>query len=143
MIRKAENKDLDKVLELVRAGLDELGQKYHESLLLKKVVNSFHLAPCFLLEIDGIIRGIAGFTVIKSSWDGEATLADYLFYIEPEYRNIVNLSGLVEEAKGFADTMNLPLRIEYLVSSDRKLHERLMRINGFKIESLVGYYGKR
>jgi len=76
MIKKATAKDLPRVVELVGAGLDELGQKYTDSLLLKKVVNSFHLAPCFLLVIGGIVRGIAGFTVIKSSWDGEATLSD-------------------------------------------------------------------
>lgn len=140
MIRKATNKDLPRVVELVGEGLDELGQKYHESLLLKKVVNSFHLAPCFLLEIGGIVRGIAGFTVIKSSWDGEATLSDYLFYIEEEYRNLKNLDGLVEEAKGFADSVDLPLRIEHMVERDSKLHKRLISHFGFKLKFMVAFY---
>ena len=140
MIREATAKDIPVILDLYKKGLEELGCfDWQESLLLKKVVNSFHLAPCFLLELDDIV-GMAGFTTVTTSHNGVATLNDYMFYVLPEYRNIKNLGGLVEGVKSFADTHGMPLRLEFLTNNDEELRKRVLKLHGFKIYSVVGTY---
>lgn len=140
MIRQAETEDLGRVIELYRAGLTELGLKYSDSMTANKVVTSFYLAPCFLLVIDDIIRGIAGMTVVTTSHNGDASLADYMFYIEPEHRSLRTLNTLVNEVKAFADEKNLPLRLEFIVNDDEELRKRLLSMNGLKVQSVVGVY---
>lgn len=142
VIRIADQEDFEDILRLYKAGLEELGFEYKESLLVRKIFTSFQLAPCFLLEIDGKIRGMAGFTVTVASHSGVSTLSDYLFYIEPEYRTIDRLGGLVGEAKAFAKSHNLPLRVDFLCHGDEKAKMRLLRRNGFRLSSVVGMYNE-
>lgn len=140
MIREATSSELDEVLRLYKAGCDELGLEWKESFLVKKITESFLLAPCFLLVIDGKICGMAGFTVIKTSHNGDATLADYMFYVDPQYRNIQNLGGLVREAQSFAKSHNLSLRVEFLCNDDEALKRRLLKMHDFKVSAIVGVY---
>lgn len=143
MIRKATPKDIPEILELYRKGLEELGQKnIKESHILNKVVISYHLAPCFLLEIDDIIVGIAGLTVVTTSHNGVASLADYIFYVEPEYRSIKTLGVLVDSAKNFATENALPLRLEFISNNDEELRKRIFRLHGFKVSSVTGVYNE-
>ena len=140
MIRQATTKDISVILELYKKGLEELGcHDWQESLLLKKVVNSFYLAPCFLLELDEIV-GMAGFTTVTTSHNGVATLNDYMFYVLPEHRNIKNLGGLVEGIKSFADEHMMPLRLEFITNNDEELRKRVFKLHGFKVCSVVGEY---
>lgn len=132
--------ELDEVLRLYKDGCDELGLEWKESFLVKKITESFLLAPCFLLCVNDRICGMAGFTVIKTSHNGDATLADYMFYVEPKHRNIKNLSGLVREAQSFAKSHNLPIRIEYVCNNDEALKRRLLEMNGFKVSGIIGVY---
>jgi hypothetical protein len=141
MLRQATTKDIDDILPLYKAGLEELGlTDWKESLLVKKIINSFALAPCFLLVIDDKICGMAGFTLCITSHNGVATLSDYMFYVLPEYRNIKNLGGLVEEAKQFATVKNFPIKLEFICNNDEKLRKRVLEMHGFKVFSVTGVY---
>ena len=141
IVIKATTKDIETILELYKEGIEELGIKdSKESYLLNKILVSFYLAPCFLLEIDGNIVGMAGFTVVTIPYNGMASLADYIFYVRKEYRNIKSLGALVEAAKGFAEDNNLPLRIDFTVNDDEEVRKRLMRKFGFKINSVSGVF---
>lgn len=137
MIRKATPKDIPHILRLYKAGLEELGLKYSESLLLNKVVTSYHLAPCFLLDIDGVV-GFAGFTMVTESNSGQEVMADYMFYVEPEHRNMKELSKLVGAAKDFAKGHGFPLRVEFILNNDEELKRRLLKMHGFDVALLVG-----
>jgi len=140
MIKVAEGSDIDVILSLYRAGLDELGDKYQENLILKKVVTSIHLAPCFLLQIDDTICGMAGLTTLVCSPSGQATLTDYMFYIKPEYRKLKHFSELINATKDFAVEKNLPLRLQFTTNISEKLRNRLFDMYGFKVVSVIGEY---
>ena len=144
MIREATPKDIPYILDLYRKGLEELGEtNISESCMLRKIVNSYQLAPCFLLEIDDIIAGIAGLTVITSSHNGDATLSEYMFYVLPEHRSLKNLSGLVEKSKAFASQNDFPLRLQFFTDQDQKVRERLFEMHDFKVIAVVGVYNER
>lgn len=140
MIRQATASDIPYIIALTTEAMEEMDKPVVDSMIMAKVVNSFHLAPCFLLEKHGNIVGIAGFTVITSSWSGDATLTDYLFYVQPEHRNMNNLSGLVKNAKEFASEHDLPLRIESMTHDDEDARKRLFDMHNFKVSAVVGMY---
>lgn len=140
-IRQSTPADFPYILALYKKGLEDVGlTDWKESLLLKKIVNSFHLAPCFLLVNDDKIVGMAGFTTVISSHNGVASLSDYMFYVEPEFRNHKTLSKLVKAAKDFADKHAMPLKLEFISKNDTKLRERVMRLHGFKDIAVIGVY---
>lgn len=141
MIRQATPEDIDFILDMYMRGIRELGEEGNASFMVKKILTSMQLAPCFLLVIDDIIAGMAGLTLARSSHNGVATVSDYMFYVYPKYRSLENLTGLVQESKRFADSHNLPLRLEFVANGDEKLRERLLKMHGFKICSVVGKYG--
>lgn len=139
-VRKATPQDFPYILDLYMKGLEELGENYLESMCLKKVVLSYHLAPCFLLvDCDNII-GIAGLTTVTSSHNGDATLSDYMFYVLPEHRSLENLSSLVEAAKEFASETDMPLILNFIVKNNHKINERLMRMHGLEVRYIAGIY---
>lgn len=138
-IRKATPEDFNDILLMLKAGITELGEEYKESCLLNKIAVSYYLAPCFLLVVNDNICGMAGLTVKNSSWSGNATLMDYMFYIKPEHRDLDNLGGLVEKSKEFARENSLPLRLEF-ISGSEKVRKRLFDMHGFEIKAVVGYY---
>lgn len=141
IIRIAKEEDHDKVIELYIKGLKETGAKnISQSLVVKKVVSSYPKAPCFLLVIDGNIVGIAGLDAGILPWSGEPTLTDYMFYIEPEYRSLSNLGGLVEECKRFAVDMKLPLRLDFIVNDDEAVRRRLFKKHSIEPISITGAY---
>lgn len=139
MIRQANSDDMKEILRLYKAGLDELGMEWKEDCIVKKITESFCLAPCFLVEIDGKLVGMAGFTLAITSHDGVATLCDYMFYVDPDYRNIKTLGGLVEEAKQFAIVHKLPLKLEFICDGgDYPLRARMFRRHGLQVYSVTG-----
>lgn len=141
MIEKANAQEIPYIIGLYKDGLKEIGAKnILDSLVCNKVVSAFKLAPCFLLKIDGIIRGIAGLTICHSSHSGDAMLSDYMFYIQPEYRSLKNLSDLVRACQSFAKEHDLPLRVDFIVNDDEKIKQRLLRMHDFKTFSIVGIY---
>jgi hypothetical protein len=141
MIRQAEVRDIKQIVALYKEGLDELGYTdSKEDLLINKVTESFVLAPCFVIEKDGILEGIAGLTLVITSHNGVAQLVDYMFYIKPGVRNIKTLNALVLKVKEFASANNLPLKLEFLCNDDEPLKKRLLTMNGFKIGGIIGVY---
>lgn len=140
MIRKANRDDFAKILFLYKSGLDELGIKYKESMLVDKIDKAYYCAPCFLLVIDDRVVGMAALTASFLCYDGSITLSDYMFYIEPEYRNLKRLSGLVNACKDFAKQNDVALRLDFISQNDEDLRIRLLRMHGFKINSIVGVY---
>lgn len=139
VVRVATSSDIPRILDLYKKGLEEIGLEYSESLLLKKIINSYHLAPCFVLEEDEIV-GMAGFTVVTTSHNGDARLADYMFYVLPEHRNIKSLGRLVSAAKDFAKEHDLPLRLEFISQNDEELKKRVLKMHGFEVVCIVGEY---
>lgn len=143
MIRQATHKDISYILEMYKLGLEELGEtKFSESLMLNTVLASYHVAPCFLLVKNGNIVGMAGLTITSSPWNGDATLKEYMFYVRKEHRNIKNLSGLVEKSKSFAESLDVPLRLEFATDTKDGVRERLLSMHGFDVCAIVGMYEK-
>lgn len=142
IIRQAEQGDLPYVYTMYREGLLELGEtKLVESYMINKIVTSRQLAPCFVLTIDGIIRGMAGLTLVHSSHNGDAMLSEYMFYIQPKFRGLKHLSALVNKTKEFALAHNLPLRFDFLNQSvSPRVRERFAALFGFKVTSVVGEF---
>ena len=140
MIRIAENKDIDDIFRLYKASLEELGENYQESLILNKIVTCFYLAPCFLVVIDDKIVGMAGFTSVTSSHTGDVSLADYMFYIEPEHRNIRTLDALMDAIKGFAVENKFSIRLDFILNNDLLAKQKLLERYGFKVLVLAGVY---
>lgn len=139
IVRQATSNDIPEILGLYKASLDEMGEDYQEHLLVKKIINSYNLAPCFLLVIDDIIAGMAGMTVVTIAHSGVATLADYMFYVLPEYRNSKNLGGLTKAVKDFAKEHNMPVRLEFISNNnDENLRKRVLRMHGFDTVCVVG-----
>ena len=141
MIRIATPQDFPTILDMYEAGLRELGEtKLDREMMLRKIAESYNLAPCFLLENNGIIIGIAGLSIITSPWNGDASLSEYMFYVLPEHRNIKNLSALVNKSTEFASSHDLPLRLEFATETSEKIRERLFRMHNFKVCAVVGSY---
>lgn len=140
-IRQAETKDIKAIVELYKKGLEALGYNdWKEDLLIKKITESFVLAPCFVIEKDDKLIGMAGLTLVTIAHSGVASLADYMFYIEPEARNIKTLNALVSEVKDFAAQNNFPLRLFFTLNEDEAVKRRLLKVNGFKIDNIIGTY---
>ncbi|MAI17151.1 MAG: hypothetical protein CBC71_06325 [Rhodobacteraceae bacterium TMED111] len=140
IVRQAKSTEIPRIIELYRESLDEIGVKHLDSLTSKTVTDNFFQAPCFLLEIDGIIRGIAGLTISFTPWSGEATLRDYMFYIQPEYRNDKSLGGLVNSCKEFAKKLGVNLQVSFIVKNDEKLRQRVLKKYGFEVKTVIGEY---
>lgn len=140
-IRQATSNDILEILRLYKSGLEELGHTdWVESLLIKKITESFVTAPCFLLLIDDKICGMAGLDLVTISHSGVASLQDYMFFIAKEYRSPRTLKALVEHCKSFADDHNFSLRFHFLVYDDLKLKARVLNHYGFRICSVSGEY---
>lgn len=142
MIRQATTKDIPHILELYKAGLEEIGYTdWQDNLLMKKVTESFVTAPCFLVEFNGKVLGMAGLCLVVTSHSGVATLMDYMFYVDKSVRNIKTLSGLMKEIKQFAIEHNFPVRLNFTCNdSDEKLKRKLLEKYGFKVRFVTGGY---
>lgn len=141
LVKKATPKNIPYILELYKEGLKEIGcDNIAESMLLKKVVNSYHLAPCFLLFKEYQIVGMAGFTTVTESHSGKPYLADYMFYVKPEHRSLKSLGALVGAARDFSDEKGIPIRVELIIQGDQSTRERLLKIHGFKPYAVIGVY---
>lgn len=141
VIRIATGEDLEDIISLYERGLKELNEPYKHELLIKKVTESYILAPCFLVVINDKIVGMAGFTLVTTSHSGVASLADYMFFIEKEHRNIKTLDALMKQIKEFAMTHNLQIRLDFLVDRSVGVKKRLFERYGFNVNSIVGVYG--
>lgn len=139
LVRQAEYKDIPYIAVLYKKALTELGEEYLDDRVENKVRNSFYLAPCFLLENDDKIVGMAGLTVVHAAWSNAVSLADYMFFIEKEHRSLKNLSALVQACKDFALSQNLPLRLEFITGT-QEVRERLFKMHGFDKTVVVGVY---
>lgn len=143
LIRQATSDDIHEIIRLYKAGLEELGHNdWKESLLVKKVTESFVTAPCFLLVNDGIIVGMAGLCLVTISHSGVASLQDYMFFVEEEYRSPKTLKILVDATKDFALENNFPLRICFLVSDDLPLKARVLEKYGFAVYAVNGTFNE-
>ena len=81
---------------------------------------------------------MAAFTIVTASHNGDECLADYMFYVEPEHRNIRTLDALMKEIKGFSVENNLPIRIDFRHGYSLKGRERLLNRYGLQVQSVVG-----
>lgn len=141
LVRQATQDDLHDILRLYKSGLDELGfTDWQEHLLIKKITESFILAPCFLVVIDDKISGMAGLTIAITSHNGVATLCDYMFYVEKDVRNINILGGLMGEIKRFAIANQLPVKLEFVCNNDEELRKRMLKKYDFVPHSVTGYF---
>lgn len=139
-IRVARPKDFPVILELYKKGLTELGEDFDAKFLEEKIKRVYHCAPCFLLETHDKIIGMAALHLGAHNLTGCLTLSDLLFYVEPEHRNLSRLSGLVEACKEFSKDHNIPLQLNFVTKTSLKNRERLLRMHGFQVNSIVGVY---
>lgn len=139
-IKKASREDFPIILKFYKAGLKEIGLPYKESYLVDKIDKAFNCAPCFLLVINGIMRGMAGLTAGQNTHSGELTLCDYMVYVEPEHRSLKRLSGLINACKDFSKLHNMPLSMNFISKNDEKTRIRLLRMHGFRVHSITGVY---
>ena len=141
IVRQAEQGDMPYIMGLYKNGLEELGEtKFVESCMVNKIVTSRQLAPCFLLVIDGIIRGMLGLTITRSSHNGDAMLNEYMFYIQPEFRGLKHLSALVNKSKEFALSNQLPIKFDFVNQAPLEVRKRLLTMHGFRVYSVTGVY---
>ena len=140
LYRKAERKDFPRVCDLYIAGLQELQVEYDKEWVQRKIERAYYCAPCFLLEVDGKIVGMAALHMGQHHFTGDLTLTDLLFYVEPEHRNIRRLSGLVEACKAFAREHDIPLHLNFHTNIDIEKRVRLLRMHGFDVTSVSGVY---
>jgi hypothetical protein len=83
---------------------------------------------------------MAGFKLAASSYNGDYSLCDYMFYVLPEHRNIENLGALLKEAQQFSRKTKMPLRVDFLCKNDTPLRERMLRKFGFETFAVVGVF---
>jgi len=141
--RQATFDDLYEVAEMYEEGLIELGVlRINKDSIMQEVITSYYQAPCFLLEDCGSIKGIAGLTISRSSHNGVASVTDYMFYIQPEYRNLSNLGVLVKLTKTFAKENAMPLKLDLIVDNDLKRKTRLLEMHGLNIRYVSGVYNE-
>ena len=139
-IKEATIDDFQEILRMVKAMRDELGQDYKESYVVYTILQSLKLAPCFLLEKDGKICGMAGLTVFFDGFTGQATLSEYGFYIDPSQREYSVFSGLIDKCKEYADKVNMPLIFSFQAHASNDFKVKLFERKGFKVDSIVGEY---
>lgn len=143
LVKQATQEDIPRILEMYKAGLEETGRDdWRESFLIKKITTCLHLAPCLLLVINGKIQGMMGLTIVRLSHNGDASLADYILYIEPKFRSIKTLGALVKSAQEFADSHDMPLRVDFIVKEDLAKRVRLLTMHGFKVNTVSGAYNE-
>ena len=139
-MREATINDFPEILRMVKAMREELGQDYKESYVVNTILQSLKLAPCFLLEKNGKICGMAGLTVFFDGFTGQATLSEYGFYIDPSQREYSAFSGLIDKCKEYANKVNMPLILSFQANTDNDFKIKLFKRKGFRIESIVGEY---
>ena len=144
-VRLANLSDLPKIHELAWAGYEEIDEAaivpYDKKLFYEEVIYpQFFRAPVFILERDGQVIGIWGLTSSRPRGSVHNCIADYIFYIEPEFRSIKATRLLCKAVKDFADQQQLPIRLNYLFNGKLSLHERIFRLMGFKIRGIIGEY---
>lgn len=143
-IKEATIDDFPEILRMVKAMRDELGQDCKESYVVNTILQSLKLAPCFLLEKDGKICGMAGLTVFFDGFTGQATLSEYGFYIDPSQREYSAFSGLIDKCKEYANKVNMPLMLTFQSQSSDDFKIKLFKRKGFRVDGIVGEYnGKK
>lgn len=143
MIRFAEKQDLLYMIDMYMRGLHEMGECIcDETKMLAKLIACMEVAPCFLLIKDDTIVGMAVMTIAVNPHNSGARLTDVMFYVYPKYRNIDNLSELVDSIKDFASLHNLSISLRFVCRGDEKGRKRLLRMNGFKVTAIEGSYGR-
>lgn len=143
--RYAERKELADVLELTWRGYKELEDiapvTYKPDLIYKDIIlPSWHRAPCVLLEKDNEIIGMWGLTTYRVHGSAESILADYMFYILPEYRSIKAVEALKKAVLDVADQFKLNMKLTYLFTDKKDAHIRLFEKVGFRITGVQGVY---
>jgi len=142
-ISKAKYGDLEQICELYKKAIAEIGDTYKDELVRQKVYNAYFLAPCFIIQEDDRITAMAGLTMGLIPYNGNLTLTDYMFYIEPEYRNLKRFGGLVKSSKRFADDMNLPLRLDFITPTiSEDLKKRVFDMHKFNVTGVSGIWEK-
>lgn len=89
MISIATKEDLPRVVELVKAGIEELHFNYpvQDNVLADSVYRSFMLAPCFLVRDGNDIVGVASLTLGNFPWSQKPYLTSNMVYVLPSNRS--------------------------------------------------------
>jgi len=139
-IREATIDDLPEMIRMTKAMREELRRPYKESHIVSTILESLKLAPCFLLQKDANIYGMAGLLLYFDGFTGQATLTEYGFYIDPSQRDYSAFSGLVEQCKKYAKKVNMPLNLTLQSNSSNDFKIKLFKRKGFVIDGIAGRY---
>ena len=105
MIRKATEKDLPKVCNLVCKGISEMDynpNSVEPELVVQAVLDAFKQAPCYVVEKNGEIIGCAPLAFDCSFWSSKRLLTSLVVYVLPQHRNFGIIKELYECIKKFA-----------------------------------------
>lgn len=98
MIRRATVNDLVSIVKLGRTFYEQAGfsefQNYDEKRCFKELNAFLHssLVRILVFEMDGQVRGIAGFHLVRMFFSSTLVGIELFFYIEPEYRGPYGLT---------------------------------------------------
>lgn len=141
--RYAEKDDLPEVYVMYLAGLKEIGEPHDEKDALDYMLYCWSVAPCILLESDGII-GFAGLYTFAPAYNRKAlSLRDYFFYIKPANRSIKSWRELCKAVQQTADKFNLKFIGEHRLSGDIPNHLRLIKMAGAAPKAIISVYGDK
>lgn len=140
IIRYATPEDYIYIMAMYEAGLRDIGEYMVEEVALAHVVNQMKKVPCVLLCDGDIICGMIGLQLIRNSHNCDARLSEYMVYLYPRYRNLKNLSLLVDEVKELASAVKMPLTFFQATDAPILVKARLARMNGFTVKGLVCEY---
>lgn len=150
MIRMAEKEDLPRVVRLIMKRGEEFDYeksgfpKPELDVLTDTVYRNWMLAPCFVVEEDEEIIGLASTTISTFGWSREPYLGMFMVYVLPEKRSFDIIKKLYESVKDYASLQGLLLCDDYIAIDRVDGRRRLMRSLGFKESGfLLTYRGDK
>lgn len=110
IIRKCQEQDLPKVVELCRKHADYEKAPYNptgkQENLKQAIFSDTPSVYCNVVEINGQIEGYFSYTFDFSTWDAQLFLYLDCLYLEPEYRGKRIGEKIFEELKSIAKKNN-------------------------------------
>ncbi len=145
MIVAATRDDLPAVVSMALKIPDELGfdklPKKDITKVTEMIFTRWLEAPIFVYKEDGKILGMVGVMVDELWWSNEKILVDYVFWIEPEHRNLKIMNALIGAVRDFATLNKLPAITTFMSKDRTEAKAELFRRKGYKNAGFIASYG--
>lgn len=149
-IRMADKEDLPKVVQLIMRRGEEFD--YEASglpepeleVLTDTVYRNWMLSPCFVVEDDDGMFGVASTNLSSFGWSAKPYIGMFMVYILPEKRNFDTIKQLYKSVQDYASLQGLLLCDDYIAIDRVDGRRRLMQSLGFKEAGfLLTYRGEK